>query len=82
MTILDEHWEEIWKLLTDIWKVEEWRHGEVLPLWKDIEEGKEEDVKSDLSSDVWDLKDCKDVAELRKSVCAIISFEDHTSEEE
>ena len=49
MTILDDHWDEIWKLLTDVWKVEEWRHGEVLPLWKDIEEGKEEDVKSDLS---------------------------------
>jgi hypothetical protein len=30
MTILDEHWDEIWKLLTDIWKVEEWNNHNYL----------------------------------------------------
>ena len=49
MTILDDHWDEIWKLLTDIWAVETWRDGDLTGTWNAISEGDEEGAKEALN---------------------------------
>jgi hypothetical protein len=67
MTLLDEHWDEIWKLLTDVWAVETWRHGDDLTgTWHLITEGDEEGAKEALKDWAKHCPECKDVSELRK----------------
>ena len=68
MTILDDHWDEIWKLLTDVWAVETWRTGDLTGTWDYISAGDEEGAKRALNDWSKHCPEYKDVTELRKWV--------------
>lgn len=68
MTLLDEHWDEIWKLLSDVWAVETWRDGDLTGTWDYISAGDEEGSKKALNEWAKQTPECKDVTELRKWV--------------